>query len=210
MKISVTSGRPRQCARAARRCRAVRWASAAAWTLLAATAQGQGAEGSAAPEATQGQDVTGLTTPDAAALDAQLEQAGATIRAINVTVDNVFDPSNPKEDKALYRWANKVHVRTHDSVIESALLFRRRRSLRGSRARRVGSRAARARLSRGREDRSRKLRPRCEHGGRRRARPRLVDARAGAQVLASRRPERVGHRPRRPQPVRHGQAGPDH
>ena len=124
MKISVTSGRPHQCARAARRCRAVRWASAAAWTLLAATAQGQGAERSAAPEATQGQDVTGPTTPDAAALDAQLEQAGVTIRAINVTVDNVFDPSNPKEDKALYRWANKMHVRTHDSVIESALLFR--------------------------------------------------------------------------------------
>ena len=66
----------------------------------------------------------GARDPDAAALDAQLEQAGATIRAINVTVDNVFDPSNPKEDKALYRWANKVHVRTHDSVIESALLFR--------------------------------------------------------------------------------------
>jgi hypothetical protein len=123
MKISVTSGRPHQCTCAARRCRAVRWASAAAWTVLAATAQGQSTERFVAPEATQGRDASGPTTPDAAALDAQLEQAGATIRAINVTVDNVFDPSNPKEDKALYRWANKVHVRTHDSVIESALLF---------------------------------------------------------------------------------------
>ena len=56
-------------------------------------------------------------------LDAQLEQAGATIRAIYVTVDNVFDPNNPDEDKALYRWANNVHVRTRDSVIESILLF---------------------------------------------------------------------------------------
>ena len=72
---------------------------------------------------TQRQGVTEPARPDAAALDAQLEQAGATIRAITVTVDNVFDPSNPKEDKALYRWANKVHVRTHDPVIESALLF---------------------------------------------------------------------------------------
>ena len=124
MKLSITSGRPRRYARQARRCHAVGWASAATWALLAATAHGQGVEGSAAPEATRGQDGTGLTTPDAAALDAQLELAGATIRAINVTVDNVFDPSNPEEDKALYRWANKVHVRTHDSVIESALLFR--------------------------------------------------------------------------------------
>ena len=75
------------------------------------------------PGATQSQDVAGPTAPDAAALDAQLQQADATIREINLTVDNVFDPSNPKEDKALYRWANKVHVRTHDPVIESALLF---------------------------------------------------------------------------------------
>ncbi len=52
-----------------------------------------------------------------------LERAGATIRAIHVTVDNVFDPSNPDEDKKLYRWANKVHVRTRDSVIEDILLL---------------------------------------------------------------------------------------
>ena len=80
-------------------------------------------EGPQRPKTTQGQEVAGPTAPDAAALDAQLEQAGVTIREINLTVDNVFDPSNPKEDKALYRWANKVHVRTHDPVIESALLF---------------------------------------------------------------------------------------
>ena len=52
-----------------------------------------------------------------------LERAGATIRTIHVTVDNVFDPSNPEEDKKLYRWANKVHVRTRDSVIQDILLF---------------------------------------------------------------------------------------
>lgn len=53
----------------------------------------------------------------------ELEAAGATIRAINITVDNVFDPSNPEEDKKLYRWANKVHVRTRPSVIDAVLLF---------------------------------------------------------------------------------------
>jgi hypothetical protein len=52
-----------------------------------------------------------------------LERAGATIRAIHVTVDNVFDPSNPEEDKKLYRWANSVHVRTRDSVVHDILLF---------------------------------------------------------------------------------------
>jgi hypothetical protein len=52
-----------------------------------------------------------------------LERSGATIRAINVTVDNIFDPSNPEEDKKLYRWANRVHVRTRDSVVQDILLF---------------------------------------------------------------------------------------
>jgi hypothetical protein len=52
-----------------------------------------------------------------------LERAGATIRAIHITVDNVFDPNNPEEDKKLYRWANSVHVRTRDSVIRDILLL---------------------------------------------------------------------------------------
>ena len=54
---------------------------------------------------------------------ADLERLGATIRAIHITVDNVFDLTNPEEDKALYRWANRVHVRTHESAIASVLLF---------------------------------------------------------------------------------------
>ena len=114
MKIFYVFGAPSERARATRRFGGLCWLSMTASALLAATAQGQDAEGSAAPEPTPSEN---------AARDAQLEQAGATIRAINVTVDNVFDPSNPKEDKPLYRWANKVHFPTHDSVIESALLF---------------------------------------------------------------------------------------
>jgi len=54
----------------------------------------------------------------------ELERAGATIRGINIVVDNVFDPSKPEENKKLYRWANKVHIRTHPNVIEAALLFK--------------------------------------------------------------------------------------
>lgn len=52
-----------------------------------------------------------------------LEQSGATIRAINVIVENVFDPSNPDEDKKLYRWANNVHVLTRESVVLDILLI---------------------------------------------------------------------------------------
>src|SRR5262249_42133218 len=55
---------------------------------------------------------------------AELEHRGATIRAINIIVDNVFDLGNPEEDKALYRFANRVHIRTRPEVIESALLFK--------------------------------------------------------------------------------------
>lgn len=54
---------------------------------------------------------------------AALEEAGATIRAITITVDNVFDPNNPDEDKKLYRWANRVHVLSREKVIADMLLF---------------------------------------------------------------------------------------
>ncbi len=61
--------------------------------------------------------------PPATPNRAELERLGATIRAINITVNNVFDPSKPDEDKRLYRWANRVHVLTRESVIEAVLLF---------------------------------------------------------------------------------------
>jgi hypothetical protein len=54
---------------------------------------------------------------------AEVELTGATIRAVHITTDNVFDPHNPKEDKRLYRLANRLHFRTHSAVIENVLLF---------------------------------------------------------------------------------------
>ena len=87
---------------------------------------------------------------------ALLEERGATIRASTITVDNVFDPNNPEEDKALYRWANRVHIRTRPSVIENILLFEEgdqfqgrlldesARALRGPGVSRRGHRRARA------------------------------------------------------------------
>jgi outer membrane translocation and assembly module TamA len=101
----------------------VRWIALAASALVASTVQAQVAQRFEHGDQTQQRDVAEARAA-AAPPEAQLEQAGATIRAITVTVDNVFDPSNPEEDKPLYRLANKVHVRTHPSVIESALTFR--------------------------------------------------------------------------------------
>src|SRR5690606_1747409 len=61
-------------------------------------------------------------TPDERLLE-ELAARGATIGRIEIVVQNVFDTSNPEEAKRLYRWANKVHMTTRKSVIESVLLF---------------------------------------------------------------------------------------
>lgn len=54
---------------------------------------------------------------------AELEARGATIGRINLDIEDVFDLSDPAEDKRLYRWANNVHIQTKDSVVEDILLF---------------------------------------------------------------------------------------
>lgn len=56
---------------------------------------------------------------------AELEAAGARVGAIRVVPGPIFDTSNPKEDKALFRLANRLHVPTRPGVIERALLFKR-------------------------------------------------------------------------------------
>lgn len=57
--------------------------------------------------------------PDPAAL----QRLGVTIGKIDIDIHNVFDLSNPAENKPLYRWADRVHVRTRRSVIQHMLLF---------------------------------------------------------------------------------------
>jgi len=70
-----------------------------------------------------GQGTEAPSTETNATSRTDLERFGATIRAIHITVDNVFDLTNPEEDKRLYRWANRVHVLTHESAVASVLLF---------------------------------------------------------------------------------------
>ena len=54
---------------------------------------------------------------------AVLENANAVIGEIIIEKRNIFDLSDPEEDKWLYRWANRLHVVTRDKVIASQLLF---------------------------------------------------------------------------------------
>lgn len=54
---------------------------------------------------------------------AELEAGGAIIGRIVFDKQDVFDLSNPDEDKWLYRLANRWHIITRDSVIRQQLLF---------------------------------------------------------------------------------------
>jgi len=54
---------------------------------------------------------------------AELEAQGAIIGEIIFDKQNVFDTSQPGENNALYRLANRWHIITRDSVIRHQLLF---------------------------------------------------------------------------------------
>lgn len=74
--------------------------------------------------AAKAQPPASLAQPPLAPLDLRaLEGSGALVGAVNIRIDNVFDPSNPAEDKRLYRWANRVHRTTRPGVVEDILLF---------------------------------------------------------------------------------------
>ena len=54
---------------------------------------------------------------------AELEAAGARIGEIRVMPKDIFDTSDPAEDYALFRLANKLHIQTREGVIRRAILF---------------------------------------------------------------------------------------
>lgn len=53
-----------------------------------------------------------------------IEAAGAVIGTIAIKPQNIFDLSDPEEDKLLYRWANYLHIVTRPDIIKSQLLFK--------------------------------------------------------------------------------------
>ncbi len=54
---------------------------------------------------------------------AEMQAAGAVVGEIRIVTHNIFDLDDPKENKSLFRLANKLHIQTRPSVIESSLLF---------------------------------------------------------------------------------------
>lgn len=81
----------------------------ATWPPFAAVAASCDGDGSSAPP----------DLPD----PAELEALGARIGAIEIEVEDIFDPGKPGEGALPYRLANDLHVRTRTDAIRSQLLF---------------------------------------------------------------------------------------
>lgn len=54
---------------------------------------------------------------------AALEASGAVIGTVTISNGNIFDLDDPRENKALYRLANRIHTKTRPDVIQQQLLF---------------------------------------------------------------------------------------
>lgn len=54
---------------------------------------------------------------------AELESLGARIGAIDIEVEDIFDPAKPGESALPYRLANDLHMRTRADATRSQLLF---------------------------------------------------------------------------------------
>jgi outer membrane protein assembly factor BamA len=54
----------------------------------------------------------------------ELEAAGAVIGEIRINTRNIFDLDDPRENNALFRFANKVHIVTREGVVRRTLLFK--------------------------------------------------------------------------------------
>jgi hypothetical protein len=76
------------------------------------------------PDVRAAQDSASESAEPAIPTDEQLEMLGAHVGAIEIQVDNVFDPDNPKESGIAYRAANALHIKTRQATVRPQLLFR--------------------------------------------------------------------------------------
>src|SRR5271169_6687537 len=56
--------------------------------------------------------------------DAEMEAAGAVIGRVDIDTRNIFDESDERENKGLYRLADRLHIRTKPATIRAQLLFK--------------------------------------------------------------------------------------
>jgi hypothetical protein len=65
------------------------------------------------------QESRGPGVPD----DRTLESSGAVVGTITIRAASIFDTDDPKEDRALFRGANRLHITTREGVIRRQLTF---------------------------------------------------------------------------------------
>jgi len=68
--------------------------------------------------------VRGLLAAGDEPTDAELEAAGAVIGKVEIDIRNIFDENDPRENKGLFRLADRLHIRTKPAAIRAQLLFK--------------------------------------------------------------------------------------
>lgn len=76
------------------------------------------------PEALETSEAIFSDRPPDVPDDATLEARGAVIGEISIRAGDVFDPTQPEEDRWVFRFANKLHRTTREPVIDNLLLVR--------------------------------------------------------------------------------------
>lgn len=75
------------------------------------------------PAITPAKSATSVASTELPSIE-ELQATGARIGKIEIVVVNVFDPSNPKENHAVYRLANRLHIKTRPGTVRPQLLFK--------------------------------------------------------------------------------------
>lgn len=84
-----------------------------AWVSLVGLPRPAAAQGTEQPRPES------IQVPD----EAELEAAGAVIGKIYFDLQDIFDERDPRENRALFRLANELHVNTRESTVQAQLLF---------------------------------------------------------------------------------------
>jgi hypothetical protein len=94
-----------------------------ACAALALASDGVQARGGILPSVRSRTTHAQLVRPAEVPSDEELEAAAARIGTVTIDPQNIFDPSNPTENTALFRLANDLHIRTRESTVRDQLLF---------------------------------------------------------------------------------------